>query len=276
MGWTVEKEWLLKRTIGACVVTGLLWAIPARLLGREAFGPRDFPLGPLTLVLALALTLVLHEGLHALVAKLAGHGVKFGWFKWRGLVVGAYVSMKEEVQRGVWIAIAAAPMALTPALLALSTVGGPASGLLSMLSLMNAFGCGGDLVLVLVAAGSPRGSRVLDLGDRAKIVGRAPRPAALALADAVTVFGYSLLALFVLTPILVAIAGCRVAEVCSLVLVEYVREREVVRVSVSINLTALLLLALLPALVAGLRTYAKLYQRALRLQRNAQQLNEWF
>ncbi len=119
-----------------------------------------------TLATAVILTLSAHEGVHAALYWLSGSGVRFG--------VGAhylYVAATRPVTRETFLLVSVGPLALISAsTLAAARAFPTRAELPAAIFALNALGSSGDVVLAVKTLGAPRGSLVMDRGDRSVVI----------------------------------------------------------------------------------------------------------
>jgi len=124
-----------------------------------------------TLVLAVVLAVFAHEGVHAAVARMLGaRKIRVGIFRH-----GAYVAVENPLPRNRWVAVALAPLAISPIALALaSLLDGVLRDMLILTSIINFAGSSGDLLAVAFALTTSRDTLIRDEGAAIVFRGECP------------------------------------------------------------------------------------------------------
>ncbi|MEM0040025.1 MAG: metalloprotease family protein, partial [Thermofilum sp.] len=108
----------LGAVLGLSVFMGVGWLYLLSLTGMSSLQSINYPFVPL--VLAVVLTVVVHEGTHAVIAKILGaKKIKAGIFKY-----GAYVAVEDPLPRDKWVIVALAPLIISPITLLLAYLSG--------------------------------------------------------------------------------------------------------------------------------------------------------
>ncbi|MEZ0345645.1 MAG: DUF3267 domain-containing protein, partial [Infirmifilum sp.] len=141
------------------------------------------------LVTAILMVLVLHEGVHALVAKALGGGrVGLGVARVKWLPIGLYVRIEKPLPAWKWMLIALSPLLLSVYFLWSAMSGGWAGAVMWLAYIINTMGCSGDIVLTILVVSSGMKSLVADRGNALEIQDSNPRWWAVALLDATLAF----------------------------------------------------------------------------------------
>lgn len=208
------------RVFGLGILIFALWFS----LVSHLFGP--IPASEGTILTAIFAVVVLHELLHAAVALILGaRRLSAGvWKKWV-LPLGLYVSIGDELPVVKWLAVALAPLSLSPASLLLASLISSARDLLVWISVVNAAGSAGDVALSILAAGAGQSARVRDRGVAIEIEGGEPAQLSWVLLNASASLGYAILCSFIALQLLtvVAFASGKSIELLGIKLVEVVR-----------------------------------------------------
>ncbi|AEH23967.1 DUF3267 domain-containing protein [Pyrococcus yayanosii] len=110
------------------------------------------------------LVIALHEGLHAVVARLQGARVEFGITKlgksW--VAMAPYTAVRTPLPVKMWIPVLLAPFSLSPLFYILGSATG--SPIWVMAFLINTSGLAGDIVVLLVLIRMPKDALVVDEG----------------------------------------------------------------------------------------------------------------
>ncbi|RLE58510.1 MAG: hypothetical protein DRJ35_07770 [Thermoprotei archaeon] len=115
-------------------------------------------------ILALIITLIVHEVLHAVPPILSGVGVRFGYARIGKLPV-FYVGMKKPVSRNLYLLIAVSPLLSLHVIPLLSLAGlWKATNLLKMIYVLNTIGSSGDILMFLSALRLKSEEKVWDTG----------------------------------------------------------------------------------------------------------------
>ncbi|MCI4408519.1 MAG: DUF3267 domain-containing protein [Thermofilum sp.] len=159
----------LGAVLGLSVFMGVGWLYLLSLTGMLSLQFANYSFVPL--VLAVALTVVVHEGTHAVVAKILGaKKIKAGisWY-------GAYVAVEDPLPRDKWVIVALAPLIISPITLLLAYLsGGIFRDTLIQASIINFVGSSGDIVLVLFSLTTSRDTLIRDEGPATVFRGKCP------------------------------------------------------------------------------------------------------
>jgi len=155
--------------LGLSVFMGLGWIYLLSLTGMLSLQSTSNPFVPF--FLAVVLTVVAHEGTHAVVAKFLGAGkIKAGIFRY-----GAYVAVEDPLPRDKWVIVALAPLIISPIALVLARFSGGIFRDASILtSIINFVGSSGDMVLVLLSLTTSRDTLIRDDGTAIVYRGKCP------------------------------------------------------------------------------------------------------
>ena len=117
------------------------------------------------LILALALVIVLHESVHALVYALGGVGVSAGLGPYY-----AYIAAKKPLSKNLFLKSALSPLAVISLSTAVLAKAFPElSAFLLMVFVLNFLGSVGDLILTLRILPAPADVTIVDAGDLALV-----------------------------------------------------------------------------------------------------------
>jgi len=169
--------------MGAALATA--WYFILFALYPEALASLDF--SPVAILLAILLTLALHEGLHALTLWLVGIRVmKLDLFEYPMQIsspkqirlripLGVGITIGEPITRNKNLATLLSPLALSPALLLLAPhMDGLLRGALVNAGLFNILSCSGDLTLTLLLLSTNRDAIIRDEGQALAVYGNCP------------------------------------------------------------------------------------------------------
>ncbi|WP_297513440.1 DUF3267 domain-containing protein [Thermococcus sp.] len=115
------------------------------------------------LVLPWVVVIPFHEGLHALVAKLFGAGMRFGVTTFEKLVIAPYTAVETPLTARRSIAVTLAPLSLSLILLALAWL--LRSDFWALVYIFNTAGMAGDFIVTLAFLGLPPDAEVFDRGE---------------------------------------------------------------------------------------------------------------
>lgn len=230
---------ILSRVIGLGIAMFALWIS----LTPYIFG--SIIADDLTMFLAVAASVVLHELLHATAALLLGtRSISAGLWKRGPLLLGFYVSIGDELPIAKWLVVALTPLLFSPVYLLLAWTFCYMRSFLIWLSLTNTVGSAGDVALAILAAGSGWNTKVKDAGEAIEVRGGEPSRFSWALLNASATFGYALLFSFITSLLLMMAAsfGGGSIELLGVKLVEAMREggRVTARTTPSYSLSSLL------------------------------------
>jgi len=168
---------------GAALATA--WSLMGLPLSPGAPASLDF--SPVAILLAILLTLPLHEGLHALTLWLVGiRAMKLDLFEYPiqlrfpkqirlRIPLGVGITIGETVTRNKNLATLLSPLALSPALLLLTPhMDGLLRGVFVNASLFNILSCSGDLTLTLLLLSTSRDATIRDEGPALAVYGNCP------------------------------------------------------------------------------------------------------
>jgi hypothetical protein len=169
--------------MGAALATA--WYLMVLALYPDALASLDF--SPAAILLALLLTLPLHEGLHALTLWLVGiRAMKLDLFEYPmqlsfpkqirlRIPLGVGITIGEPVTRNKNLATLLSPLAISPALLLLAPhMDGLLRGVLVNVSLFNILSCSGDVTLTLLLLSTSRDTIIRDEGQDLAVYGNCP------------------------------------------------------------------------------------------------------
>jgi len=188
--------------LGLSVFMALGWLYLLSLTGMLSLQSTNNPF--VSFVLAVALTVVAHEGTHAVVAKILGAGkIKAGIFKY-----GAYVAVEDPLPRDKWVIVALAPLIISPITLVLACLsGGIFRDILILTSIINFVGSSGDVVLVIFSLTTSRDTLIRDEGAAIVFRGKCPDMSRARKIRALAPAGLALfLMLIIVLPILMFVA----------------------------------------------------------------------
>jgi|GEM_PF-2751123 len=125
-------------------------------------------LGSSELIIGIILTVILHEGVHAIVLKMFGAksiGIGFKVLKY-GLPI-FYVKSNAQIPRNRWIIVALAPLILSPILVVIALLLPDASlkSTLAWVSIFNTSGASGDMILILFSTCFSKNALFIDMGE---------------------------------------------------------------------------------------------------------------
>jgi len=144
------------------VLPGVAWSVKA-LFGADSV--RSIAAHSGELVLALALVIIVHEAVHALVYALGGVGVSAGLGTYY-----AYVAAKRPLSKKLFVTSALSPLiVISVASAALARAIPEFGSLLQMIFALNALGSVGDLILTLRVLPAPADATIVDAGASALV-----------------------------------------------------------------------------------------------------------
>ena len=126
------------------------------------------------LFLPWALIIPLHEGLHALTAKLLGARVRFGVTTINKFVLAPYVAIETPLPAGKYVLVSLSPLILSLATLALAWL--LHSNFWALVYVFNTAGMAGDFLTALVLLRMPPDEEVFDDGTTLRSGSEVPIP----------------------------------------------------------------------------------------------------
>ncbi len=177
----------LDAMLGVSAALAVAWYYPMLSLNPGLLASLDPSGNAAAVPLGLLLTLVLHEGLHALALRLIGvramrlelleYPLRLSFPRRLQLRVpiGVGINIGEPLTRNKALATLLPPLALSPILLLLAAhAEGVLRSLLVTASLSNTLGCSGDLTLFLLLLRTSRDAVIRDEGQALAIYGDCP------------------------------------------------------------------------------------------------------
>ncbi len=122
--------------------------------------PRDFIY---YMVLPWVVIIPLHEGLHALIARLFGARVRFGITTFGKLIIAPYTAVETPLTARRFIAVTLAPLSLSLIALALAWL--LRSDFWALVYIFNTAGMVGDFIVTLALLRLPPDAEVVDRGE---------------------------------------------------------------------------------------------------------------